>query len=190
MSNITDINSESDSIISQDITPQINEPEDTSQTKKNSKSSLVYTHFTLNEINNKYNCNYCVKSYKVPKDGSTKVACRNLEKHIKSKHNELYLEVNQITEALNKLEISESLAFTQELFCNDLVYWIIVDDQPFTVVQNTFFQKMITRLNPEAIIPSSDTIHNNIIKNFEDEKEFLKKKLQELSGKVSLTLDG
>ncbi|CAB4410083.1 unnamed protein product [Rhizophagus irregularis] len=185
MSNITDIDSESDSIISQDITPQINEPEDTSQTKKNSKS-LIYTHFTLNEINNKYNCNHCVKSYKVPKDGSTS----SLWKHIKSKHNELYLEVNQITEALNKLEISESLAFTQESFRNDLVYWIIVDDQPFTVVQNTFFQKMITRLNPEAIIPSSDTIHNDIIKNFEDEKEFLKKKLQELSGKVSLTLDG
>ncbi|CAB4442276.1 unnamed protein product [Rhizophagus irregularis] len=185
MSNITDIDSESDSIISQDITPQINEPENTLQTKKNSKS-LVYTHFTLNEINNKYNCNHCVKSYKVPKDGSTS----SLWKHIKSKHNELYLEVNQITEALNKLEISESLAFTQELFRNDLVYWIIVDDQPFTVVQNTFFQKMITRLNPKAIIPSSDTIHNDIIKNFEDKKEFLKKKLQELSGKVSLTLDG
>uniref|UniRef100_U9TC34 Uncharacterized protein n=1 Tax=Rhizophagus irregularis (strain DAOM 181602 / DAOM 197198 / MUCL 43194) TaxID=747089 RepID=U9TC34_RHIID len=76
MSNITDIDSESDSIISQDITLQINEPEDTSQTKKN-----------------------------MPKDGSTS----SLWKHIKSKHNELYLEVNQITEALNKLEISESL---------------------------------------------------------------------------------
>ena len=42
MSNITDIDSESDSIISQDITPQINEPEDTSQTKKNSKSLRLY----------------------------------------------------------------------------------------------------------------------------------------------------
>ncbi|PKK59245.1 hypothetical protein RhiirC2_795099 [Rhizophagus irregularis] len=49
---------------------------------------------------------------------------------------------------------------------------------------------MIIQLNPEAIIPSSDTIHNDIIKNFEDEKEFLKKKLQELSRKVSLILDG
>jgi hypothetical protein len=37
---------------------------------------------------------------------------------------------------------------------------------------------MITRLNSEAIIPSSDTIHNDIIKIFEDEKEFLKKELQ------------
>jgi hypothetical protein len=37
---------------------------------------------------------------------------------------------------------------------------------------------MITRLNSEAIIPSSDTIHNDIIKSFKDEKEFIKKKLQ------------
>ncbi|RGB38414.1 hypothetical protein C1646_755743 [Rhizophagus diaphanus] len=104
MRNITNIDSESESIISQDITLQINELEDTSQTKKNSKS-LVYTHFTLNETNNKYNCNYCVKSYKVSKDGSAS----SLWKHIKSKHSELYLEINQITEVLNKLEISESL---------------------------------------------------------------------------------
>jgi hypothetical protein len=60
---------------------------------------------TLNGINNKYNCNYCDKSYKVAKDGST----FSLWKYIKSKHNELYLEINQITEVLNKLETSESL---------------------------------------------------------------------------------
>ncbi|GES85086.1 zinc finger BED domain-containing protein DAYSLEEPER-like [Rhizophagus clarus] len=122
----------------------------------------------------------------IAEDGSTST----LWKHFKGKHNELYLEINQITEALNKLEISQSLAFTQESFRNDLVHWIIVDDQPFTVVQNTFFQKMIKRLNSNAIIPSSDTIHNDIIKIFNDEKEFLKNKLQKLSGKIFLTLDG
>ncbi|CAB4444469.1 unnamed protein product [Rhizophagus irregularis] len=151
ISDITDIDSESlsDSIILQDITPQINEPEDNSQTKKHSKS-LVYNYFTLNEINNRYNCNYCDKSYKVAKDSSTS----SLWKHIKSKHNDLFLEINQITEALNKLEISEQLVFTQKSFRNDLVHWIVVDDQPFTVVHNKFFQKMIKRLNSEAIIPS------------------------------------
>ncbi|GBB95627.1 hypothetical protein RclHR1_02580010 [Rhizophagus clarus] len=174
-----------DNVIPQDIMLQINEPEDNLQTKKHSKS-LIHNHFTLNEINNKYNCNYCNKSYKVAEDGSTST----LWKHFKGKHNELYLEINQITEALNKLEISQSLAFTQESFRNDLVHWIIVDDQPFTVVQNIFFQKMIKRLNSNAIIPSSDTIHNDIIKIFNDEKEFLKNKLQKLSGKISLTLDG
>jgi hypothetical protein len=37
---------------------------------------------------------------------------------------------------------------------------------------------MIKRLNPEAIISSADTIHNDIIKNFNDEKEFIKKELK------------
>jgi hypothetical protein len=37
---------------------------------------------------------------------------------------------------------------------------------------------MIKRLNSEAIIPSPDTIHNDIINIFDDEKEFLKKELQ------------
>ena len=37
---------------------------------------------------------------------------------------------------------------------------------------------MIIRLNSEAILPSSDTIHNDIIKIFDDEKVFLKKELQ------------
>ncbi len=37
---------------------------------------------------------------------------------------------------------------------------------------------MIKRLNPKAIIPSADAVHNNIIKIFKDEKEFIKKKLQ------------
>jgi hypothetical protein len=37
---------------------------------------------------------------------------------------------------------------------------------------------MIKRLNFEANIPSADTIHNDIIKSFKDEKEFIKKKLQ------------
>jgi hypothetical protein len=37
---------------------------------------------------------------------------------------------------------------------------------------------MIKRLNFEANIPSADIIHNDIIKSFKDEKEFIKKKLQ------------
>jgi hypothetical protein len=37
---------------------------------------------------------------------------------------------------------------------------------------------MIKHLNFEANIPSADTIHNDIIKSFKDEKEFIKKKLQ------------
>jgi hypothetical protein len=60
-----------------------------------------------------------------------------------------------------------------------LVCWIITDDQPFTTVQNIYFQKMIKRLNSEVtMVPSADTIHDNAVKLFKAEKENIKKELQ------------
>ena len=37
---------------------------------------------------------------------------------------------------------------------------------------------MLKRLNSEIIIPSADTIHNDIMKIFKNEKEYIKKELQ------------
>jgi len=37
---------------------------------------------------------------------------------------------------------------------------------------------MIMRLNSDAMVPSADTIHNDIIKIFKEEKEYIKKELQ------------
>src|SRR4051812_1963532 len=76
------------------------------------KKSTVYSHFTLDRENNKYNCKYCNKSYKVSKDGSTST----LWKHVKTKHEDIFSEINQLTDALNKLEISEALVYIYVLF--------------------------------------------------------------------------
>jgi len=71
-----------------------------------------------------------------------------------------------------------------------LVKWIVANDQSFLVVENKSFQKMIKRLNKEAIIPSADSIHNFIYNNFNKIKENLKKELQETPSKISFSLDG
>ena len=86
---------------SQDMSQEQDIPQDTRVKKQR---SLIHDHFTINEKNNRYKCNHCNKSYKISKDGSTST----LWKHIKSTHNELLLE-NQITDAMNRLEISEQL---------------------------------------------------------------------------------
>jgi len=64
-----------------------------------------------------------------------------------------------------------------------------MDDQSFVVVENIFFQTMIKRLNFEAKICSTDTMHNNIMKVYNEEKINIKKQLQEVPGKISFTLD-
>ena len=84
--NVNDIDSESlsDSATSQDVsdvTPQISEPEDILQIKKH--KSAVYDHFTLNKLNNKYDCNYCSNNYKIAKDGLTSSLWKYIKKNIK-----------------------------------------------------------------------------------------------------------
>jgi len=71
-----------------------------------------------------------------------------------------------------------------------LINWIVSDDQSFIVVKKKTFETMIKRLNPNAILPSNDTIRNQISKLFENEKNKIKKKLQEVPGYISFTLDG
>lgn len=81
-------------------------PDDSGQTTGVKKSrSMVHNHFILDRNENKYKCNYCGVLYKVSKDGSTS----SLRKHLKSKHNDKWLGIDQVTDAINKLEISDSL---------------------------------------------------------------------------------
>src|SRR5215216_4942682 len=68
--------------------------------------------------------------------------------------------------------------FTQEGFCKFITKWIITDDQPFTMLENKYFQQMIKFLNSDALIPSADTLKKNIMKIFEMEQKKMKKLFQ------------
>jgi replicative DNA helicase len=67
--------------------------------------SIVHDYFTLDEENNKYMCDVCNKVYKVAKDGSTS----SLLKHLKNKHDNLFTNVDEITGAMSRLDITEQL---------------------------------------------------------------------------------
>jgi hypothetical protein len=60
------------------------------------------------------------------------------------------------------------------MFCSCLAKWIVCNDQPFTTVENEHFRNMIEILNPEAQVPSADTIKNNIMKRFNTEQTRMK----------------
>ena len=107
---------------SQDIQDSSQNIQDTSQnihdqiTKVKKLRSIVHDYFTLNTETNRYKCNHCDRSYKVPKDGSTST----LKKHLKEQHNDLFSGINQITDAMNELEISNKLVYI-------LFYFILME---------------------------------------------------------------
>lgn len=56
--------------------------------------------------------------------------------------------------------------------------WIVDDDQPFTTLENKYFRQMVRMLNPDALVPSADTIKKNIMEYFKEEQEKMKKLFQ------------
>ncbi|CAJ0835911.1 3845_t:CDS:2, partial [Entrophospora sp. SA101] len=113
-----------------------------------------------------------------------------LNRHLNQAHKSIIENREQVGPMDMIVKGNEKLNFTQEFWKDDLVKWIVANDQSFLVVENKLFQKMIKRLNKEAIIPSADSIHNFIYHNFNKIKENLKKELQETPSKISFSLDG
>lgn len=66
---------------------------------------------------------------------------------------------------------------------------MVVNDQPFTVVEDDHFKIMIKRLNREAILPSAVTICKDIHQTFTNEQVSIQEKLQNVPGNISFTLD-
>lgn len=59
-----------------------------------------------------------------------------------------------------------------------LSVWIAVDDQSFKVVECPEFRQLINLCNPDAIIPSADTVRNDILNLYKDCHQDIKNKLQ------------
>ncbi|CAB4416190.1 unnamed protein product [Rhizophagus irregularis] len=115
-------------------------------------------------------------TYKASKDGSTST----LLKHLRNKHSNLISgEKKVVVGAMDKfVKQADELKFTQDNWRNDLIKWVVVNDQPFTVVEDDHFKLMIKRLNREATIPSAVTICKDIHQAFNDEQTFILEELQ------------
>jgi hypothetical protein len=55
---------------------------------------------------------------------------------------------------------------------------VIDDDQPFITLENKYFRKMIKILNSDALVPSADTIKNDILESFKMEQKKMSKLFQ------------
>jgi hypothetical protein len=63
---------------------------------------------------------------------------------------------------------------TPKEFREDLVKWVICDNQPFTVVESSLFRNLFSTGHQDNIknaIPSADTIKLDVMKSFTNKKE-------------------
>lgn len=56
--------------------------------------------------------------------------------------------------------------------------WIVCDDQPFTVIESEHLKKIFRLLYPSVKAPSADTIRNDIMSAFKEERNKIQDILQ------------
>ena len=108
-----------------------------------------------------------------------------LKKHLKQNHIDEY---NKIFKETNQNIISYTY---QENFKKTkyLINWIITSIQPFSVMSESIFIKMINNFDPRYKIPCRKFVKNYIMKKFMIERKKLKYYIKKIKSKVSLTTD-
>jgi hypothetical protein len=59
-----------------------------------------------------------------------------------------------------------------------VVRWVVVNDQPFNVVENNEFKEILTFLRPGINIPSADTVRRDLSENYKISKDVFRQELQ------------
>ena len=72
---------------------------------------------------------------------------------------------------------------------NKLIQWIVMNQHPFTLVEEPYFIELVHSLHPAAEIISADTLKRKLIDLYETNLEKIKKILEETPGKISFTTD-
>ena len=67
--------------------------------------------------------------------------------------------------------------------------WIVISQQPFTIIKELAFHELIKTYYPAAKFPTANTVKNNIMKYYRTEMEEIQEKLQNNSSQISYTTD-
>ncbi|CAI2186836.1 334_t:CDS:2, partial [Funneliformis geosporum] len=92
-----------------------------------------------------------------------------LWRHVKKHHPNIY-------QSNEPLQIKEK--FTSQGFRKKLIDWIVIDDQPFTVIEEKKFIDMLTYLKFDLNLSSADTLRRDLDANFIQIKDNVYQKLQ------------
>ncbi|CAB4424784.1 unnamed protein product [Rhizophagus irregularis] len=130
-------------------------------------------------------CNYCDQKY------SIKCSTTTLNDHWKRKHLKIQPGgVGSIEAAFDNARSQTKLQPEDHLnSLNKLVNWVIVECQPFRVVESVSFREFIASLNSGFHVPSRHTIRNKIDEKYIHYRNNVIKLFQENNSKIAFTSD-
>lgn len=158
--------------------------------ENNSRISDIWKFFTRKEkITKDQNGDEQIENFILCNIGQCHLSAKNstttLERHLKAKHHDIYIEF--VEQKDNNIEpwLTEKQNAKHEI----LVNWIILDQQPFTIVDNLNFQKFISSIQPRYKLPIRHTLKKMILSKFKTARVEICNYLQLSTSKISLTMD-
>ncbi|CAB4473071.1 unnamed protein product [Rhizophagus irregularis] len=167
------------------------EEKDVDEKSSSSKHSWVWNHFTYDNTVKKARCNHC-KTLISNNKGSTS----GMSSHVRSKHRLLIDENDNSNKNKKQITLQESfqnsaeiMLYNEDNFRKLLIRYVVMGDHSFLSIESKDFHNLIHLLRKDASIPSADIIKKEIINTFNNGIKEIRKGLQEVSGKISFTID-
>ncbi|XP_012839258.1 PREDICTED: zinc finger BED domain-containing protein RICESLEEPER 2-like [Erythranthe guttata] len=175
---------------------------DTKRKRSVKLRSEVWNHFSKVESKDgakaKCKCNYCKKAFSCPsKGGTAHLLCHITELkcpiYRKMQTNKNVGKSQALIHVEDKNQIQDarmvSWQFDQVKSRSDLAELIIIQELPFSFVDDPTFRKFVLNLCPKFKFVSRNTIKSDCLKIYQTEKKRLKDTLQTLSPRICLTTD-
>jgi hypothetical protein len=178
--------------------------------RRRRKKSLVWEHFTIEEVAGgatRACCNLCKQTFAYS-SGSKIAGTSHLKRHItlgscpkiKSQEQRLGLpsaggtdndgegSVERRTKRRYRYTGYANAAFDQDRSCSYLAKMIIQHDYPLHIVQQPIFATFIESLQPRFKIVDVDTMEGEVYAVYQKEKENLQQAFNTMPGRISLTI--
>ncbi|EXX71594.1 hypothetical protein RirG_077070 [Rhizophagus irregularis DAOM 197198w] len=166
------------------ISPAIEVDENENSSLSSNKRSEAYQYFTFKT--QRWYCNYCSKNFG---DKSTSTLWRHIAKHPK------IVEARRVQKEQKQRKVGKMDKYTvtaekeNASFRKRTVRWVVINDQPFNVIENEEFKDMISFIWPGIYISCANTLRQDLTENFKNAKERFRQELQETPGHLSFIVD-
>ncbi|KAH9651034.1 BED-type domain-containing protein [Citrus sinensis] len=157
--------------------------------KKMAPRSPVWQHFTrVPNDHTKCKCNYCGQEFECGTVGYGTSTLRTHNRERCQKFKDLQKNQTILTQDVGSDEVV-ARGFSQEACRRATVKMIVLDELPFSVVENAGFRHFCSVATPRYLLPSRRTISRDTLEMYLEEKVKLKSLLAGNKQRVSLTTD-
>jgi hypothetical protein len=123
------------------------------------------------------NCSLCEAEY------GPSTSTGTLRRHLVRIHSSIYTSNHQ-SEQHSSYTFAEQMHITKKF-----AEWIVVDLQPFSIVEQEEFKQFVYALDPRYVIPCRQTIKQEIKSLYKQRKTNIKLEINRFTTKIALTMD-